>query len=454
MKRWGYSYKKYMKRDIEQELIAWKNRPERKPLLIRGARQIGKTYIIDRFGKKYFDSMLTINFEEIKEVKKTFEGDLTISLILRDLSTRFKQPIIPGQTLLFFDEIQACPEALLSLRFFKEQLPELHVIGAGSLLEFIMGDDRFSFPVGRIEYLYMRPLSFREFLIAKEEKEALAWIQEASIHNPIGIATHNHLLKIVKEYFMVGGMPECISLFLRTNQLLRLDVMHKQLIHTYENDLGKYPRSSQQKFLKLLFEAAPRLVGEHFKYAKIHPYAQSRDYIEALDVLTRTGILHQVFANSASGVPLAMQKNDKKFKLLFLDIGLLPQVEDPILLDAEDIAQVHKGMLAEQFVGQEIVAYAPAYKLPSLYYWERDKKGAQAEVDYLIEVGNEIIPIEVKAGTKGKLRSIKQFLKEKKSSLPPLGIQISQAPLSLEDNILSVPLYMISELSRLVAISK
>lgn len=152
-----------MKRDIEQELLAWKNRPERKPLLIRGARQIGKTYSVDQFGKKYFDSILTVNFEEMKDVKKTFEGDLTISLILRDLSVRFKQPIIPGQTLLFFDEIQACPEALLSLRFFKEQLPELHVIGAGSLLEFIMGDDRFSFPVGRIEYLYMRPLSFREF---------------------------------------------------------------------------------------------------------------------------------------------------------------------------------------------------------------------------------------------------------------------------------------------------
>ncbi|MFS8563980.1 MAG: ATP-binding protein [Rhabdochlamydiaceae bacterium] len=436
-----------MKRDIEQELLAWKNRPERKPLLIRGARQIGKTYSVDQFGKKYFDSILTVNFEEMKDVKKTFEGDLTISLILRDLSVRFKQPIIPGQTLLFFDEIQACPEALLSLRFFKEQLPELHVIGAGSLLEFIMGDDRFSFPVGRIEYLYMRPLSFREFLIAKGELEALAWIKEATVHRPVGITTHHHLLKIAKEYFMVGGMPECVSSFIQTSQFLSLDMLHKQIISTYENDLGKYPRSSQQKFLKLLFEAAPRLVGENFKYAKIHPYAQSRDYIEALDVLTRTGILHRVFANSASGIPLAMQKIDKKFKLLFLDIGLLPQAEDPVLLDAEDIAQVHKGMLAEQFVGQELIAYSPAYKNPALYYWERDKQGSAAEVDYLIEVGPEVVPIEVKAGARGRLRSIKQFLTEKKFSL---GIQISQAPLSLDSNILSIPLYMISELGRLV----
>ena len=436
-----------MERDFEQELLAWKNRSDRKPLLIRGARQIGKTYSVENFGKKHFNSMVTINFEEMKGVKNAFEGDLTISLILRDLSVRFKQPIIPGQTLLFLDEIQACPEALLSLRFFKEQLPELHVIGAGSLLEFIMGDDRFSFPVGRIEYLYMRPLSFREFLSAKGEKEALAWISEASVKNPIGSTTHDYLLKIVKEYFMVGGMPECIESFLRTSQLLRLDMTHKQIINTYENDLGKYPRSSQQKFLKLLFEAAPRLVGEHFKYAKIHPHAQSRDYMEALDVLTRTGILHRVFANAASGVPLAMQKNDKKFKLLFLDIGLLPQVEDPLLLDAEDIAQVHKGMLAEQFVGQELASYSPAYKFPSLYYWEREKRGAEAEVDYLIEVDNEIIPIEVKAGPKGKLRSLRQFLTEKKS---PLGIRLSQAPLSFEDSILSVPLYMISELTRLV----
>jgi predicted AAA+ superfamily ATPase len=314
-----------LKRAIEKELSQWKERSDRKPLLVRGARQIGKTYVIEKFGRGCFDSTITINFEEMKEARKSFEGDLSPTLLLRDLSTRMNQPIIPGKTLLFFDEIQACPNALQSLRFFKEQMPELHVIGAGSLLEFIMGDERFSFPVGRIEYFYLRLLSFAEFLEAKGETAALSWLQEAVPEKPIGAATHTKLLQSVREYFIVGGMPEAISFFLKTQQFLGLDPIHQNLLNTYENDLGKYPRTSQQKFMKLLFEAVPRLIGDHFKYAKIHPHAQSRDYLESLQVLSQTGILHQVFANASSGIPLAVQKNEKRFKLLFLDIGLIPQ---------------------------------------------------------------------------------------------------------------------------------
>ncbi len=435
-----------MKRLIEKDLKEWKNSENRKPLLVRGARQIGKTYVIRQFGKESFDSVVEINFEEMKEIKRAFEGDLTPSLILRDLSARLKQPIIPGKTLLFLDEIQACPNALLSLRFFKEQMPELHVIGGGSLLEFVLGDGRFSFPVGRIEYFYMQPLSFIEFLEAKGDSASLTWIKEATPDQPIGAATHASLIQSIKEYFIVGGMPEAISFFIEKQQFLGLEQIHHNLLNVYENDFGKYPKSSQQKFMKMLFEAAPRLVGEHFKYAKIHPHAQARDYLESLQVLSQTGILIQVFANASSGIPLATQKKEKKFKLLFLDIGLLPQVSESIL-DAEDLALVNKGSLAEQFVGQELAAYIKPYMKPILYYWEREKKGGEAEVDYIIEVGQHIIPIEVKAGATGRLRSLKQFMTEKKS---PFGLRICQAPLSFEDNILSVPFYMVREIPRLV----
>lgn len=435
-----------MKREIEKELLKWKQSAERKPLIVRGARQIGKTYVIEQLGKNYFESTMTINFEEMKEARKAFEGDLSPSLILRDLSTRLKQPIIPGKTLLFLDEIQACPNALLSLRFFKEQMPELHVIAAGSLLEFILGDGRFSFPVGRVEYYFMRPMSFVEFLEAKGDHAALSWLQEATPTQPIGAATHASLLHSVKEYFIVGGMPEAITSFLGIQQFLDLDRIHQNLLNTYENDLGKYPKSSQQKFMKLLFEAVPRLVGDHFKYAKIHPHAQSRDYLESLEVLNQTGILHQVFANSASGIPLAVQKNEKKFKLLFLDIGLLPQSIQTII-DSEDLTLINQGNLAEQFVGQELIAYAKPYSRSTLYYWEREKKGSEAEIDYVIEIGSQIVPIEVKAGAKGHLRSLRQFMLEKKV---PIGVRISQAPLSLEKGILSIPFYMIQELPRLI----
>ena len=199
--------------------------------------------------------------------------------------------------------------------------------------------------------------------------------------------------------------------------------------------------------MKLLFEAAPRICGQHFKYAKVQPHAQARDYLEALEVLTQIGILHRVFANTASGIPLAVQKNEKKFKLLFLDIGLLPHSAESIL-DAEDLTLINQGSLAEQFVGQEFITYAKPYSRSTLYYWEREKSGANAEVDYVIEMGPHVIPIEVKAGFQGKLRSLKQFLSEKKA---PLGIQLSQASLSLEGNILSVPFYMVGELSRLIS---
>ncbi|MBS0647821.1 MAG: ATP-binding protein [Verrucomicrobia bacterium] len=435
-----------MKRSIEKDLLAWKNKPDRKPLLIRGARQIGKTYIIEAFAKKHFESFVSVNFEEMKEAKKSFEDDLTPSLILRDLSTRLKQPIIPGKTVLFFDEIQACPNALLSLRFFKEQMPELHLIGAGSLLEFVMGDNRFSFPVGRVEYLYMRPMSFIEFLEAKGDQTAIEWLCEATPSKPVGGGTHASLMQSVKEYFIVGGMPEAISSFIQTQQFLGLDAIHQNLLNSYENDLGKYPKTSQQKFMRLLFEAAPRLVGDHFKYAKIQPHAQSRDYLESLDVLNRTGILHQVFANSAAGLPLEAQKKEKRFKLLFLDIGLLPQPIQSIL-DTEELVTINRGNLAEQFVGQEFVAYEKPYRRPSLYYWEREKQGSDAEVDFVIEVGSHIIPIEVKVGQKGRLRSLRQFMIEKES---PLGVHISQASLSLKDQILSVPFYMIHEIPRLI----
>lgn len=437
-----------MKRLIEKNLLNWKQSPDRKPLIVRGARQIGKTFIIETFGKKHFESFVVIDFEEMKEVRQAFEGNLDPSLILRDLSVRMKKLIVPGKTLLFFDEIQACPNALQSLRFFKEQMPELHVIAAGSLLEFILGDDKFSFPVGRIEYFFMRPMSFVEFLEAKGDQAALAWLSEATPLNPIGAATHASLLQSAKEYFIVGGMPEAVASFIKSGQFLPLDSIHQNLLNTYESDLGKYPKSSQQKFMRLLFEAAPRLVGEHFKYSKIHAHAQSRDYLESLDVLSRTGILHQVFANAASGIPLEVQKNEKKFKLLFLDIGLLPQSIEAIM-NAEDLSLISNGSLAEQFVGQELVAYAKPYSRAILYYWEREKKGADAEVDYVIEIGSQIIPIEVKAGPRGRLRSIRQFMNEKKI---PIGLRISQAPLSLDDGILSVPFYMVNEIPRLVSL--
>ncbi|MBM3198928.1 MAG: ATP-binding protein [Chlamydiae bacterium] len=435
-----------MQRSLEKDLENWKNKADRKPLILRGARRVGKTYLVEKFGKEHFPSLVTVNFEEMQGAHLVFSKDLTPALIIRDLAVWLGKPITPGKTLLFLDEIQACPQALLSLRFFKEQMSELHIIAAGSLLEFALKEEKFSFPVGRVEYLYLRPLSFLEFLRARRGEQALAWILEASIQSPIGPAAHDRLLQTVREYFIVGGMPEAVSSFLRTGDFLSLDPIHKHLLLTYDNDLNKYPKHSQQKFMRKLFSAVPRLICGHFKYAKIDAYAQSRDYMEALEVLSEVGLIHRVFATSASRAPLELEKKEKKFKLLFLDIGLLPHPRGEIL-DIKQLSTAYRGDLAEQFVGQELVAYERPYSKAELFYWERKKRGSEAEVDYVLEDGSCLIPIEVKAGPGGRLKSLQQFLIEKETAI---GVQISEVPLSLQGNILSVPFYMIAQIPRII----
>ncbi len=433
-------------RDIDLELKKWALSKERKPLLLRGARQVGKTFAIEKLGKELFDVFCKIDFEQEPEFKVAFDLDLVPSRILRDLSSRKKIEIIPGKTILFLDEIQACPKAIMALRYFYEQMPSLHVIAAGSLLEFILHDPDFSFPVGRVQTLYMRPLSFREFLQIRGERHAVEWIQTATLQQPIGGATHLLLLRLLKEYFILGGMPQAVY---GASDFHRIRLEQRSILEMYSNDFGKYSKFSQQKYLRILFERTPYLVGEHFKYSKIDPHIDSRALRTAIDLLGRSGLLHRISCSSASGLPLAAQLNEKKFKLLFLDVGLLnSQLNVPLdFLSQENLTMVHSGAMAEQFVGQELIAYANPYYASELFYWEREKKGADAEVDYVLELEGKMVPLEIKSGKTGRIRSLHQFMLEKK---PPIGIKLSQAPLTQEREILSVPLYMISEIPRLV----
>lgn len=354
--------------------------------------------------------------------------------------------MIPGKTLIFFDEIQACPKAIMSLRYFYEQMPDLHVIAAGSLLEFILDDDNFSFPVGRLQTLYVRPFSFNEFLRFKGEMQSLEWIKTATVKNPIGHVTHMLLLRLLKEYFVMGGMP---SVFYKTDELSESRIEQRSILEMYSNDFGKYAKYSKQKYLRVLFERATYLVGEHFKYSKIDPDVDSRELRIALDLLSRSGLIHRVFHSSSSGIPLGSQINEKKFKLLFLDVGLLnSKMNVPMdLLTQEDLVMIRSGALAEQFVGQELIANANPRYASELFYREREKNGSDAEIDYVLEVSGKVMPVEVKARKTGRLRSLRQFMEEKNV---PVGIRISQAPLSKEKDVLSIPLYMMSEISRLL----
>jgi uncharacterized protein len=437
-----------MKRSIINQLVAWKNRVNRMPLLIRGARQTGKTYIVEWFGREHFDQIVVINFELNPELKQSFE-QLDPVFIVRRLEVMTGKKIIARHTLLFFDEIQECPEAIHALRYFKEKMPALHVIGAGSLLEFVMDEPTFRFPVGRIECLYLYPLCFSEFLVALGENHAAEFLQQASYKTAIPEEIHQKLLELTRLYFVIGGMPAVIQSYLEEADLQRVQQLQAFILNTYRNDFGKYASGVNQAHCRRIFEKAPQLVAKQLKYVDIDPDIQSRSLKAALKLLMLAGVLSPVYASAATGLPLCASINEKKFKLLFLDVGLVKYSAglDAKMLLQRDLLLINKGAIAEQFVGQELIATQPNYDAAKLFFWQRHKKNSSAELDYLIQQANQIIPIEVKAGVRGRLKSLQIFMADKQLNL---GIKISEDNLSYKKNVLSLPLYMISQLNRMI----
>ena len=440
-----------MYRDIEKDLLHWKNRKNPMPLLLRGARQVGKTYVVEKFGREQFEQMVTINFELQPEMIHCFES-LEPAEIINAIFLLTHKKIEPQSTLLFLDEIQDCPNAIRALRYFKEKLPTLHVIGAGSLLEFTLNDAAFRMPVGRIQSLYLKPVSFKEYLMGSGNEPLREWIENADLHSKVMIPVHERLLHLVREYMILGGMPAVLQSYFTNRDMSDCMNIQTALLSTYRQDFGKYAKKTDHRYLQRLFEKIPGLIGENFKYSKVDPDMKSRDIKDALYMLQNAGLIYPVYSTGASGLPLASLINEKKFKVLFLDVGLITRTGklDSELLLNNNIMLVNRGMLAEQFVGQELLAYTSCYEEANLYFWSREQPSSMAEVDFVTTVESNIIPVEVKAGTTGQLKSIKIFMQEKKSIL---GVRISQQPLSYDDNILSLPLYMAGEISRLVKIT-
>ncbi len=436
-----------MKRDIEKTaLLHWKGSEDRKPLLIRGARQVGKTYLVKSFAAEHFDHLVEINFELRPELKKIFDT-LDPEVIIKNLKLVLNQPIEPGRTLLFLDEIQDCPQAIMALRYFYEKIPQLHVIGAGSLLEFSLHAEGFKMPVGRVTYLYLQPLSFEEFLEAAGEKELRTALSEMDLHHPPSEAVHDRLLKLLGEYLIVGGMPAVVNSYLANRGSITYQDQQLSLLQTYRDDFGKYASRTRHIYLQRVFSTAPLLVGKRYKYSHVDPDIQSRELKEALHLLNQAGIIHKVTAASAHGLPLEPHEN--KFKIIFLDTGLMQRGcgLDAEIAMAKDFLAVNAGALAEQFVGQELLSSLNPHEDRKLFFWARDKKNSQAEVDYLIVHRSDPLPIEVKSGKTGTLKSLRTFMMEHRSRI---GIRISQQSFSHYDNVYSIPLYAVEQIKRLL----
>jgi predicted AAA+ superfamily ATPase len=439
-----------MNRDIDKVFKTWKNEKHRYPLLVRGARQVGKSYSIVKFGQNEFDTFVEVNFEQKPQFKACFES-LEPKSIVETLSVLSKSDIIPGKTLLFFDEIQECPNAIIALRYFYEQMPELHVIGAGSLLEFVISQENFRMPVGRVQYIFMKPLSFMEFLDAVGESRSRKIIESSYWDNLPSPAIHDHLLSLVKRYSMIGGMPAVVSEYASNANFEKCFQIQTIIIQTYRDDFGKYASKVKHKYLEKLFFAVPKMIGRKFKYSHVDNNTQSRDLKEALELLERAGVVYRIRQTSGEGLPLEANAREKHFKTIFLDIGLMQNVSglssDILLSSGEDFIKVNEGAIAEQFTAQELLAYTDYYKVPSLHYWAREARNSNAEVDYVIPFNSSAIPIEVKAGKTGTLRSMHLYLE--KYNLPS-GVRISQLYYNDTLPIISLPFYAIKKLPELL----
>jgi len=440
---------KIMKRTIDPILKQWKDSRVRQPLLIRGARQVGKTYSVTDFGKRAFENIVSVNFEEKPELSRCF-SDFDPKGIIDRLSILTRMTISPGRTLLFLDEIQECPKAITSLRYFFEKLPELHVIGAGSLIELALHAEEFRMPVGRVQGVYMYPMSFGEFLIAVGEDRLLNHIHTVDLKAGIERVFSARLEQLLRQYLLVGGMPRVVDAFGKNVLMEELQRLQSGLIRTYTDDFAKYASTAKHKYLKEVYSSAPQMAGRRYKFSHVNPGIEAKFLKEALGLLCDARCLSKICHASGAGVPLSAIANERKFKIACLDVGLMQNalgVQNSIILD-DSIMQINAGSVAEQYVAQELLACADPYSDKKLHFWTREARGSNAEVDFLIEIEGMPIPVEVKAGARGSLKSMRLFLKEYPETL--VGVRYSMHELSYFDQILSIPLYMISQTQRLV----
>ena len=434
----------YLRRNIDSELILWSKNASRKPLLIRGARQVGKSTAIRTLAGN-FEHYIEVNFEEQKQTHQLFDGNLSPETLCENLSVLYNIPIIPGKTLIFFDEIQACIPAISSLRFFYEKMPNLHLIAAGSLLEFALSELP-SYGVGRIRSIFLYPFSFDEFLLANDEDLLLNAKQKASPEQPLAEPIHDKLLGYLKRFLIIGGMPEVVANYVQDKDINNCQRVLDDLIISLKSDFSKYKHSMPISRISEVFESVVHQTGRKFVYTKAATEANHKQIKEALDLLVMAGLAFPVIHSSANGIPLGAESDPKKRKMLLFDTGIFQRLlglNIAELLFSTEFNLINKGSLAELFVGLELLKSVSCYEQNSLYYWQREALNSNAEVDYLIQKQQNIVPLEVKAGTKGSMQSLFLFLKEKNR---PFGIRLSMENFSVYESIRVYPIYAVSSL--------
>jgi len=428
-----------MRRTIEKYLIRWKNDQFRKVLMIRGARQVGKTHSVRELAKT-FDSFVEVNFEIDKEVKLFFEHSIQPRDICEKLSVYYRIPIVPGKTLVFLDEIQACVPAIQALRFFHEKMPQLHVVAAGSLLEFVIAEIP-SFGTGRIQSMFMYPMSFLEFVEAVDGAELASLLEKSGFYQPIHEVFHGRLLELLRKYLVLGGMPAVVSRYVHNGNMLACQEELDSLLHSINDDFRKYKSRIASAKIQETMESVARQTGGKFKYLNISVTGSHEGYRTALELLCMAGIVHKVYHTAAQGIPLGAQIKENRFKTFIFDTGLYQRIlglDIARLFANNNILLVHRGALAEQFVCLELLAGAQPTVKRGVYYWVRENPGSNAEVDFILQNDRHIIPVEVKSGGRGSMQSLHVFLAEHNV---PYGIRLSQENYAVSKTFRTVPIY-------------
>jgi uncharacterized protein len=446
------------------DLKNWLISKDRKPLILRGARQVGKSTLVRQLAKHSYKQLLEINLERMPEIAEYFASQQP-KQIWSLLQLHFNHSYQAQDSLLFLDEIQATPKIIACLRYFYEEFKDLAIICAGSLLDLVLMAPEFSVPVGRIEYYYLQPLSFENFLCALGEPKLQEWLNDYNLSIVIPQALHMKILEYVKLYWLIGGMPAVVAAFNLERDFNIANKLKHGILQTYQDDLHKYGRIKQLSTIRRVLQAVPGMIGKQIKYSALDPDSKTLDVRLSLEYLTGARIINTVYHASANGLPLRAQINIKKFKLLFLDCGLqnaamgLNNLE--FLQARTTWAWYNKGALAEQFIGQNLYYQIPKYQAPELFFWVREQYQAHAEIDYLWQWQDNIIPIEVKAGSSGTLKSLHYFMEEKQcsigvrfnaevASMHTVSYKLPNTTVKKEFKLLSLPFYLVGQLNRLL----
>lgn len=425
---------------------------------------MGKSTAVRHLGEQ-FKYYVEINLEKQPAYKTLFSNNLDVTQIVPQMAAMCGIPIIPNETLLFIDEIQDCKEAIMALRFFKEDLPDLHVIAAGSLLEFVL-DDIPTFGVGRIHSMFMFPMTFDEFLLANGENLLLDARNQASSTSPLAVPLHEKLIGLMRRFLLVGGMPEAVAKWVETHDYLQCQEVQDDILTGYEADFPKYKKKVDPQLLSSTMKSAAMQATKKFVYARVPGEYKTAEVKKALELLTKAGILIPVTHTDANGLPLGEEKDESTRKILLLDTGLMLRLLNMSsgdttaittqILTASAADLVNKGPMAEMLAGLELLHYLSPNLHHELFYWVRQAKNATAEVDYILPLNMEVLPVEVKAGVQGGMKSLWDFMREKKlsqavrCSLENFG-QFDYVDPKADNavrHVTIVPLYAISQMKR------